>query len=71
MTFQELLNDERAEGRVDERRQVIMEFLEDMGNVPNELQELIAKETDMNVLKLWSKIAAKAESIEQFMKDIY
>ena len=71
MTFQELLNDERAEGRIDERRQVIMEFLEDMGNVPNELQELIAKETDMNVLKLWSKIAAKAESIEQFMKDIH
>lgn len=71
MTFQELLNDERAEGRVDERRQVIMEFLEDMGNVPNELQELIAKETDMNVLKLWNKIAAKAESIEQFMKDIH
>lgn len=70
MTFQELLNDERAEGRAEDRRQVIMEFLEDLGNVPNELQEKLSKETDMNVLKLWSKIAAKAESIQQFTEDI-
>ncbi len=70
MTFQELLKDERAEGRVEERRKVIIEFLEELGEVPENLQEKIRQVNDLNVLKTWSKIAAKAKSVAQFEKDI-
>lgn len=66
MTFQELLKDERVE----ERRQVIIEFLEELGEVPENLQEKIRQVNDLNVLKKWSKIAAKAKSVAQFERDI-
>lgn len=70
MTFQELLREEHVEGRLEERRQVIIEFLEELGEIPKNLQEEIKQTNDLNVLKAWSKIAAKAESIVQFEREM-
>lgn len=47
-----------------------MEFLEDIGNLSEDLRERIMEEADLSVLKKWLKIAAKAESIEQFISEM-
>lgn len=49
------------------KREDIIELLEDIGNVSNEIKELIEKEENFDVLKKWLKIAAKAGSIDEFM----
>lgn len=66
MLFEELLQNERKEGKIEDRVESIIELLEDLGPVPEKLKERLEKETDMNTLKKWHKLAARAESIEQF-----
>ena len=44
----------------------ILELLEDIGTVPDDLKQIIEAETDSNTLSTWHKLAAKAESIEEF-----
>ena len=48
----------------------VLELLEENGTVPEELKERIMMETDLSMLKKWLKAAAKAESVEQFIKDM-
>ena len=66
MIFQEMLQ----EGRVEERRQMLIEILEEKGEVSEELQKMIREEANLDVLKQWSKMALKAETLEQFKKGI-
>jgi len=66
MIFQEMLQ----EGRVEERGQMLIEILEEKGEVSEELQKMIQEEANLDVLKQWSKMALKAETLEQFEKGI-
>ena len=73
MLFEELLKDERAEGRAEGLAKglealatSVLSLLEDKGVVPKDLQDKILCEKDMDILQKWLKLAAKAESIEQF-----
>lgn len=52
--------------RTEAKAEAIIELLEDYGEISGELQEKIFKETDMGVLKVWHKLAAKVDSIEEF-----
>ena len=52
----------KLEGKIES----ILELLEDIGNVPDDLKQVIEAETDSNTLSTWLKPAAKAESIEEF-----
>ena len=56
----------REEGIAVGKIQDILELLEDIGNVPDDLKQVIEAETDSNTLSTWHKLAAKAESIEGF-----
>ena len=56
----------KAEGKAED----VLELLEENGTVPEELKERIMMETDLSMLKKWLKAAAKAESVEQFIKDM-
>ena len=56
----------RKEGKIED----ILELLEDLGDIPKELREKIEKQEDMITIKAWLKLAAKAESIEQFTKQM-
>lgn len=47
----------------------VIELLEEHGEVSAELCEKILSETDTEILKVWHKLAAKTESIEQFVID--
>lgn len=74
MTFEEFLNEEkeeaREEGRLEGRGQLVIEMLEEMGSVPEELQEKIRQEKDLNVLKKWCRLAMKVENVEQFEREM-
>ena len=64
MLFQEMLRDERTEGKAE----VVIEFLEEIAAVSDELRGKILNETNLETLTGWAKLAAKAESIEQFIE---
>ena len=48
----------------------ILSLLEDFGTIPDGIHDLLEKETCPETLKQWHKIAAKADSIEDFQAKI-
>lgn len=58
----------RIEGRLEGRKESLLEFLAEFGTIPEVLQEKIQQENDMNQLTIWRKLAAKVDSIDQFME---
>ena len=48
----------------------ILEFLEDLGEIPETLKSKIMQEEKPDVLRRWLKLAAKAETSEEFEKKI-
>lgn len=52
------------------RRESILELLEDVGSVSSEIKKLINKEENIEVLKMWHKIAARAKSIDDFLSKV-
>lgn len=70
MIFEEMLQEERAEGRAEGRAEAVLELLEDLGEVPEELRCRIMSEKSLEVLKQYQKKAARAESVEQFCREI-
>ena len=57
-----------AEGVVTGKSQSVMELLEDLGTVPDEIKEKILSERNSEILSRWHKAAAKADSIEEFLR---
>ncbi len=74
MQWELLLRDERVagreEGRAEGRAASILEILQELGEVSEDLRTRILNETNMSTLTLWVKLAAKAESVEQFMQNM-
>lgn len=66
MILEEMLREERAEGKAE----AVLELLEELGTVPDVLCEKIMNEKDLDMLKKYLKCAAKAESVEQFEKEM-
>lgn len=58
----------RAEGRVEGRMQAVLELLGELGVVPEEIEKKINEERDVDVLSRWLKLAARAESVDEFVK---
>ena len=56
----------RNEGRIEGMIRAILELLEDLGQVPQRIVELIRAEDNLGVLSRWLKSAAKAASIAEF-----
>lgn len=69
MVLEEMLREERREGRVQGKAEEIISFLTDLGFVPEELSQRILKEKDLSLLSGYLKLAARAESLEQFRKE--
>ena len=57
-----------AQGIAQGKAEDVLELLEDLGSVPEELREIIMQERSLDILKKWHKLAARAESMEEFMK---
>ena len=70
MLFEELLEMERRQTKLTERIETILEFLEELGTIPDDLKQCIISEDDLDVLKDWLKIAARATTIEEFEQNM-
>ena len=66
MLFELMLIEERVAGKAE----VLISLLEDLGEVSNELRDLIMSQVDSEIVMKWVKIAAKVETIEEFQKSI-
>ena len=55
------------EGVIAGNAEDILELLEDIGTIPEEVREKITGEIDLEILKKWHKLAAKSESIDEFV----
>lgn len=54
-------------GRTEMKVQDILELLEDLGEVPEDVKQKICVEQKMDILKRWFKLAAKSQSIDEFV----
>lgn len=52
------------------RTELLLEILKDLGPVSEELQQQIMNEKNLDILKKWNKLAARAESIEEFLEEM-
>lgn len=60
----------REEGRAQGKAESIIDFLNDIGELPDSLKNLIMEQTDAQTLQKWLKLAARAGSIEEFENSI-
>ncbi|MBR5595937.1 MAG: hypothetical protein IKW30_00835 [Lachnospiraceae bacterium] len=70
MSWEDIRRDARLEGILEGRRKSVMDFLEELGIVPEDIKNRIMSETDEDILKLMSKAAFKATSFEEFRDKI-
>ena len=68
MIFEEMLREERAEGKAEGKAEDILDLLEELGKISEELRNKIKGEKDLETLKKWFKLVAKAESMEEFLE---
>ena len=68
MLLEDLLKEERKAEAIKVRREVILECLEDLGEISERLHSRIMSETDINMLKYMQKNALKADSLDEFEK---
>lgn len=64
--LREWLADERAEGKAE----AIVELLSEYGPISEELKGIIMKEKDKETLRMWLKLAAKADSVSEFEREV-
>ena len=84
MIFEEMLRDERAEGKAEGIAEgkaegiaegkteavleMLLELMKDLGEIPDELRNRITSEKDLETLKKWLRLAARSESLDEFLK---
>ena len=74
MIFEEMLRDERAEGKAEGIAEgkteavleMLLELMKDLGEIPDELRNRITSEKDLETLKKWHRLAARSESLDEF-----
>lgn len=69
MIFEEMLREEKQEGRLEATQEAVLELLEESGEIPCELQEKIRNLENLEnleTLKVLLKLAARADSLHTF-----
>lgn len=66
--IREMMEDSRAEGKAEGKAEAILDFLQDLGSVPETVKVRISAETDTELLKHWLKMAAREESLDSFLE---
>ena len=61
------VNEGKTAGRIIGKAEDILELLEDYGQIPQKLRDRIHAEKNLDVLKQWHKLAARAASLEEFV----
>ncbi len=55
------------EGKLEAQKEDILVLLRDLGEVPPQVEEIILSQREERRLKIWLKLAARAESMEEFV----
>lgn len=58
--------DNRLEGKLEGKQEMILELLEDYGQVSEDVRNKIMQESDIHILKEWCKLAAHSATVEEF-----
>ena len=61
------LRKKEKRGEIRIKKGDILELLEEVGTVSEEVKKLVEKEADIERLKKWLKLAARVNSISEFM----
>ena len=64
--MQETRRISKAEGKAEGKAEAILEILSDLGTIPEDLQEKILMETNLDTLRALLKLAVKSETIDDF-----
>ncbi|MDE6420641.1 MAG: hypothetical protein K2K87_08960 [Lachnospiraceae bacterium] len=56
------------EGRAAGIAESILDLLDELGDIPDSLRETVTSQKEEATLRVWHKLAAKAESIEEFIE---
>lgn len=67
---EEAYEDGEMNGRIEGRKEAVLDLLEEFGPVPEELNRKIMAQEDGETLKKWLKLAAKAERMEAFCEEM-
>lgn len=67
MILEEMLKDERKEGRTEGAKLSLYTILECKGRLPDGFRERIESEQNLEILKNWLVLAAKSETMEAFL----
>ena len=70
MIFEEMLRDEKAEGKAEGKADAVIGLLREKGSVSALLQEQIYSQKDLDILQDWISLAAKADSVQEFREKI-
>ncbi len=70
MLLEELIKEERKEVFAEGCISAILELLSDLGEVPEDIRKALEETTDPEVLRTCLKQAAKATSMDEFMKSL-
>ena len=68
--FEEMLKDERAEGRVEGCKETLLLYLQNLGTVSETICDKIQSQQELEVLKQWTKMAFQAKTVEEFEEKI-
>ena len=55
------------EGKLEAQKEDILVLLRELGEVPPQVEEIILSQREEQRLKIWLKLAARAESMEEFV----
>ncbi|MBQ7841294.1 MAG: hypothetical protein IJ390_12555 [Lachnospiraceae bacterium] len=58
--------DGEIKGKAKGKAEAVLDLLNDLGTVNDSLRDRILAESDLELLRKWLKMAARAESIEEF-----
>ncbi len=59
------------EGKAAGRAEDILDLLGELGDVPLQVQDKITSQNDAHIMRAWLKLAAKAESIQEFERNAF
>lgn len=71
MFWEEYVEMLKEEGRGEEALDTLLDLLSDYGEVPEETSRILRGENDPVTLRKWIKLAAKSDSIEDFIDRMY
>lgn len=69
MRFDEIIEWERADAKTETKAEIILQILENYGEIPESLKERVMKQKDDEILDKMIRTAVKVKNIEQFEKE--